>query len=171
MEVENRRRSSRIGVAWIFARLRRLRQYRDERLLCEPCELCFDARDECAPCGQPVIAPPDQCEELFEPGNFSEHAHDIEAVAEIEERSAIRALGIVHSIRDELTERGQRGADPTAPCLERMAIEDLAEAGTHRERMGGDIAERLDRRCLADPPGLPRRVLDSLSLRAHELAQ
>jgi len=55
----------------------------------KPRELCLHARDECAACGQPVIAPSNESEELFEARHLAKDSHDVEAMAKIEERGAI----------------------------------------------------------------------------------
>ena len=76
-----------------------------ERLIRKPRELCLDARDKCAACGKPIIAPANQCEELFKARDFAKHAHDIESVSEIEQCTTVGALGIVQAFGDEVAER------------------------------------------------------------------
>jgi hypothetical protein len=159
------------GVGWIFGGCVVGRTRILECLICEPIELCLDARDECAPCGKPIVAPPNQCEELFETCDFSEHADHIDAVAQIEERRSIRTFCIVQSIDDHVTKRRQRRGDTAASYTDRVAIDDLREAGLHRKRVHTDVAQRVHGGGLTDAFGLARRVLDRLRLRPHELAQ
>ena len=54
------------------------------RLLGKPPELCLDARDECAACGQPIVAPADQSEELLESCDLAQNSYDVETMTKIQ---------------------------------------------------------------------------------------
>jgi glutathione S-transferase len=143
----------------------------EKRLVGEPRELCFDARDQCAPCGQPVVTPTDQAEQLLESGNFAQDAHDVDAVPQIEERRTIRTLRIMDPIRDEMAESRQRRADAAAAGGQLVPLERMLEARPHHQRVDRDIAKRDDRSRLADAFGFAGHVLDRLFFGSHELAE
>jgi hypothetical protein len=64
----------------------------EECLVREPRQLCFDARDECATCGKPVVTPANECEQFFETRDLSHDTHDVDAMTKIEECGTVRAL-------------------------------------------------------------------------------
>jgi hypothetical protein len=69
----------------------------------------------------------------------------------------------MNALGDKLTNGRERRADAASCCMERVTIEYLIEPRTHRERVGGDITERLHRSRFADAPGFTRGVFDGLS--------
>ena len=140
-------------------------------MVCEPAQLCLDARDQCAACEQPIVAPTNECEELFETRNLSHHAHDIEPVTQIEQRRTICALGVMNAIGHQMTKRRECCRDAATPRAEVVSFENLNEARPHRERVHADVAKRVDRRFLADALCFAWCVLDRLLLGPHELAQ
>src|SRR3954469_3281286 len=90
-----------------------------EQLLArEPGELCLHARDECAACAKPVVAPADQSEQHLLSRDLAQQLDDLDAVTEVEQRGAIRALRVDHPIDDEVAQRRQRGAEAGAMELE-----------------------------------------------------
>lgn len=89
MRIEERGRAIRVRIVRHAARLGVLWE---ERLVCEPRELCFDARDVCATCGKPVVTPTNECEQFFEARDLSHDTHDVDAVAKIEECGPISTL-------------------------------------------------------------------------------
>lgn len=140
----------------------RLGRLWEECLVCEPRELCFDARDECATCGKPVVTPPDECEQFFETSDLSHDTHDVDAVTKIEECGTVRALRVMDALGDKMTKRGERGSDTTACGVERVTVEYLIEARAHCQRVCGDITERLHRSRFADASCFARGVFDGL---------
>jgi hypothetical protein len=132
-------------------------------LVREPRELCFDARDECATCGKPVITPSNECEQFFETRDLSHHTHHVDAMTKIEECGTVRTLRVMNALGDKMTERRERRTDATTRGMERVTVEDLVEARAHRERVGRDITERLHRSCFTDASSFSRGVFDGLS--------
>ena len=98
------------GSAYRFVSALRLRRTRGGTPGPRTSELCFDARDECATCGKPVVTPANECEQFFETRNFSHDAHDVDAMTKIEECGTIGALGVVNAIGHELTQCRERCA-------------------------------------------------------------
>lgn len=150
---------------------RRLRGVWEERLVREPRELCFDARDECATCGKPVVTPANECEQFFQARDLSHDTHDVDAMTKIEECGTVRTLRVMNALGNQMTERRERRADATARGVQGVTIEDLIEARTQRKRVGRDITKRLHWSGLADAPCFPRGVFDGLGFRPDELAQ
>ena len=85
----------------------RLRSPCIRRLWCErePIELCFDARDQCAACGQPIIAPANHREEPIDPLEIAKNTHDLDALPQLEESAPVGALRVVHAIGHDLSQR------------------------------------------------------------------
>jgi hypothetical protein len=68
----------------------------------------------------------------------------------------------MNALGNKMTKCGERCADTTACGVECVTVEHLLEPRAHRQRVCGDITERLHWSRFADASGFSRGVFDGL---------